>query len=89
MIDLFGGSSLLASILNLKSLLLLASMATAVLGPSLWRGRRWWLWILPKAWRAGISSADEATRRRWERRAIWIAWSVFFLVLSAWGTGRV
>ena len=84
MIDLFGGSTLLASILNLKSLLLIVSMATAILGPSLWQGRRWWLWILPKAWRSGIDSADEVTRRRWARRATWMAWGVFFFVLMAW-----
>jgi hypothetical protein len=84
MIDPFDGVRLWASIFSIKSLLLVVTIASALLGPQIWQGRRWWLWILPRDWRAGAASADEATRRRWLFRVKVTFWLIFGIALISW-----
>lgn len=78
------GVFLWASILGFKSLALVVTIVTAMMGPSLWNGRKWWVWILPRHWQHLISSqTNEDFRRFWWKVRIF-CWVVFIALAGSW-----
>jgi hypothetical protein len=82
--DPFGGVLLWASILSLKSLALVVVIVTTFMGPSLWRGRKWWLWVLPRDWQKYVAGLSNEELRRWWRRTRIVLWVVFLALMISW-----